>query len=380
MITITEPINPITYDLSRHGKPEDILFFDIETTGLSPDYCTIYLIGCVFYSDGQWYLKQFFAESPAAEGEILFHFFTMLSKYSVLIHFNGDTFDIPFINKRAARLNIPHAANEFESLDIYRKLKPYKKLLGIPDCRQKTIEKLLGIHREDIFNGGQLIEVYKDYLVTHDERGKQFLLLHNADDLRGMPALLPALYYARLFEGDYTIKNISVEDYSKNNIPDEESATGTISNLEYGKNAGQLTFTIEFEDIDLPALLSIADNDDYTITAKDNIMNVTINVINGELKHFFSDYKNYFYLPDEDIAIHKSVAEFVDKEHKKRATAKNCYTKKSGCFIPAFGMINQPMFYHEYPLKHGYVLFDENMLSDMDFLFDYCDSMIKSIK
>ena len=53
-----------------------------------------------------------------------------------------------------------------------------------------------------------------------------------------------------------------------------------------------------------------------------------------EMKYFYSNYKNYYYLPEEDVAIHKSVASFVDKEHRVQATAGTCYTRKLATYLP----------------------------------------------
>ena len=47
--------------------------------------------------------------------------------------------------------------------------------------------------------GGQLIEVYRDYLHTHEKSLYDLLILHNEDDLKGMPAILPILSYADFF-------------------------------------------------------------------------------------------------------------------------------------------------------------------------------------
>ena len=49
-------------------------------------------------------------------------------------------------------------------MDIYKKIRPYRKLLGLESMKQKAIEQFLGISREDKYTGGQLIEVYRDYL------------------------------------------------------------------------------------------------------------------------------------------------------------------------------------------------------------------------
>ena len=56
----------------------------------------------------------------------------------------------------------------------------------------------------------------------------------------------------------------------------------------------------------------------------------------GELKTFFKDYKDYYYLPAEDTAIHKSVGEFVDKKARVQATARTAYIKKTGSFLPVY--------------------------------------------
>ena len=37
------------------------------------------------------------------------------------------------------------------------------------------------------------------------------------------------------------------------------------------------------------------------------------------LKYFYDNYKDYFYLPKEDTAIHKSVATYVDKDFRQKA-------------------------------------------------------------
>ena len=53
MITIKHPIDfPETYPLDRIGPKEQLLFFDIETTGFSEDTSQLYLIGCRYQTGG----------------------------------------------------------------------------------------------------------------------------------------------------------------------------------------------------------------------------------------------------------------------------------------------------------------------------------------
>ncbi len=46
-----------------------------------------------------------------------------------------------------------------------------------------------------------------------------------------------------------------------------------------------------------------------------------------ELKYFYADYKEYWYFPEEDLALHRSVAQFSDRTHREPATARTCYTR-----------------------------------------------------
>ena len=97
----------------------------------------------------------------------------------------------------------------------------------------------------------------------------------------------------------------------------------------------------------------------------------------GTLKFFFPDYKNYYYLPVEDTAIHKSVAAFVDSSYRKKATASTCYTKKEGTFLPDLSAIKKqekepaksiyPVFFHQYKDKPAFFELTEELLSNHTF-------------
>ena len=97
MIRIEHPIDFCdTYGLEQIGALEKLLFFDIETTGFSGNTSQLYLIGCVFFRDGSWHMIQYFADSPQSEREILCEFFEFLEQFEILVHFNGETFDMPY--------------------------------------------------------------------------------------------------------------------------------------------------------------------------------------------------------------------------------------------------------------------------------------------
>lgn len=99
-----------------------------------------------------------------------------------------------------------------------------------------------------------------------------------------------------------------------------------------------------------------------------------IPTITGELKHFYKDYKNYYYLPAEDTAYHRSVSEFVDKNARVRATARTAYTKKTGTFVPVFngsGVDPNYLFRRSYEDKQEYLPIEYLDLSDPRVLCSY---------
>lgn len=346
MITIKHPVDfPLSYPLERIAPLRDLLFFDIETTGFSGDTSQLYLIGCVFHDGFGWKLIQWFADSRQAEASLLEAFFTFLERFKVLIHFNGDGFDIPYLQKCCRRLGLDFSFDSVLSLDIYKKLRPYRSFLGLESMKQKAVETFLGIRREDRYTGGQLIEVYHEYLLTRDPRLQELLLLHNADDLKGMPSILPILSYSDMLESPFELTDcqlLSCED---------ENGRQPFLSLEW---QSPCTIPVPLEHSLSPVSLEL----------HQNRLSAAISLYEGELKYFYPDYKDYYYLPFEDTAVHKSVGEYVDRSARKKATAKTCYTRKSGLFIPQFAPLWEPALREDYKAALSYAVYDPSLLED----------------
>lgn len=358
MITIEKEFEfQETYPLSRLGKREDLLFFDIETTGFSGVNSMVYLIGCVFFWEEKARFIQWFADDRESEPQILEHFFTFLKNYNTLIHFNGDTFDIPFLLKRCHAFRLPCGFDKIKSIDLYKQVRPLKKLLGLESLKQKSIENFLKISREDACSGGQLIEVYEDYLRTGKECLLNLLLLHNEDDLKGMPKLLPILFYL-----DFPNQNFSLLHMEK--------ATGETTRLILTlKGDGQSP---------LPVAISGA-VPSYTFRAFQDRIELSIRLYEGTLKYFFSNPRDYYYLIYEDTAIHKSVGEYVDKDARIRATRETCYTKKTGVFLPQPKTLWTPEFKNTSKDKSGFFEFLPDCFKDQKTLNLYVREILSSM-
>ena len=147
--------------------PPNHFVFDIETTGLNSNYCKVILIGILFNQDNKTVIKQYFANTEDDEKELLLSFINDIKNYKNHITFNGLTFDIPFLNTRLKKHNIDFSLSKNDDIDILKLIRPFKEKLSLSDCKLKTIEKYLGIYREDTISGKESIDLYKEYSVSH---------------------------------------------------------------------------------------------------------------------------------------------------------------------------------------------------------------------
>lgn len=363
------------------------VFFDIETTGLSAATSYLYLIGCVYWEGDQLSLIQWFSEDISEEEELLRNFTEWVKAYCCLVHFNGTTFDIPYLAAKCRKYELDFDFNALESVDIYKRIFPYRKYFPLPNARQKTFESFLGLKREDIFSGGDLIPVYTAYLgrsrYERFHKGdcggkcprpeelafllasegklpdvkadvlKKFLLCHNREDVENLPALLSLLSYTEFFKGRYEFENGKRRD-------------------------GVLELTMK-PVVPFPAPLSFqfplalkTETACYcTLTLESNRARLEIPVYAGEVRFYYENYKDYYFLTEEGIISHKSVAEFVSKEYRRKAKAEECFYRKNGYFLPQPEVLYTPAFRREYRQKFSYFELTEERLADPDFAEKY---------
>ena len=103
---------------------------------------------------------------------------------------------------------------------------------------------------------------------------------------------------------------------------------------------------------------------------------IKVPLFTGTLRHFFTDYQNYYYFPDQDTAIHRSAAVYADKTHRVPAKASTCYTRKEGTFLPHWGDFRVPSYKAQYSDKMEYFEFTKAMQCDDDFFSEYADYLI----
>lgn len=345
----------------------DLLFWDIETTGFSAKNNICYLIGSVYYKENKWNYCQFFAELPEEEPDIINQFYSLLKQYKIIVHFNGDGFDIPFLNTRSQLLKLDMNFSQIISMDLYQYAKKAHKLLKLEQYKQKNIERFIGINRTDHFGGGDLIYVYNTFVQKkqlNEENNNEWsaLLLHNREDICALPQLSTIVRYSMLSE----LILFSTLDYSLN---DTKDFTGNI--------VKELTFTATLPHF-MPAAVSYG-KEPFYIKLYDNILKLRIKLYQGELRHFYKNYKDYYYLPSEDMAIHKSVSFYVDKNYRIQAKASTCYLRKKGLFVPQTSDFIFPEFIENISDKTSYFEFTKSFCEDKERSKNYIKTILKDI-
>jgi hypothetical protein len=344
----TKSVKYIDYT-SICDHPEDILYFDIETTGLSAARSDLYMIGYGML-EGDMTCKIFllFNDDGCSEEKMLKYFDNTLKDYTYLVSYNGDTFDIPYMREKYRRFELETCMNKLISVDIYKSIRKYKKLLHMETMKQSDVEELVGLYRDSFISGGDLIKEYKDYLKTGSSSLEKHLITHNLDDLQGLVSITNTLNITRYMTGTF-----SIEEHFYDN-PEQPS---------------KLSFKLNVPL--LPCRINYGMKGTY-INGIDNSITVTVPVYNDTLKYFYKDYKNYYYLPAEDTAIHKSVAAYVDNEHKVKATKDTAYTKVTGYFIKCpKGFKSDMCFWEAAASKDAYVELTDKFLTDNDVMTEF---------
>jgi hypothetical protein len=297
-------------------------------------------------------------ETPEDEPHIISDFFQFINKYSYIITYNGLGFDIPYVLDKCKHYNIPYDFSKHIIKDLYKEISPIKKIFMLENIKQKSIENFLNIHRNDKFNGGQLISIFSDYLKTKQCDLEELILLHNKEDIIGLFKILPILNYKSLFNGLFIINSIEIlynkEDLPKEVIVDTKSTHTIPTRISFGNNI-------------------------YYVSAYNNTMKIKISIYNGGLKFFYTNYKDYYYLPEEDCSIHKSIAFYVDKNYRTKANAANCYSKKTGRFLRQYNEIINPFFKIDYHDKITYFELTNEIIDNPTLLKEYVIDIINNL-
>ena len=343
--------------------PEDFLFYDIETTGLSPRNSSLYLLGVLLFQKEEMEIIQYFSDSVSSEEELLSAFLSLCEGRKVLLSFNGCGFDNRYMESLSKSYHRAPLHLSLFQADLFRLIRRRKQFYGMESCSLKSCEAFLGIDRKDPYHGGELIAVYRDFLKDKDREKKKMLLLHNLEDVKNLPALLSFLSYEFLFQGKirflgeaHTDRRMQEEDTEKN--PTAESIL--------------LQFLLPEE---VPtALTHVLKHCTLRISGKE--VSLSVPLYRGELSCFFQNYKDYVYIPAEDRAVHKSLSSLYPKAMWEKAKKETAYQKLNAVFLPVWKE-ERPQFQKSYQDKQYFIPYQKNIWEKRNPV-DYLLSLLKT--
>ncbi|MDY6287195.1 MAG: ribonuclease H-like domain-containing protein [Lachnospiraceae bacterium] len=419
MLETNEPLNSrAAAVLDEWFADGNAVLFDIETTGLSHRRTQLYLIGAIARENGLWTLRQWFLDDAKEEKELLIAFSAYIRQFSgtssdppLLVHFNGDTFDIPYVHSKCDCYGLPDPFDGMISLDLYRKLRPYRHLFGLEKMRQKDLEQYLGIGREDSMDGGELIRVYQSFLRTKDGEALRLLLLHNHDDVTGMAELVSALAIADFFSSPASCSKPVVDGdslvftvCSHHALPDHFLQQALPLNVLMGRPsssamiraalpaADPVSITLKWQPLESDGQKSDAlhssesdlQNNDALQPSESNLqkndtLQLSVPLFRGTLLHFFPDYRNYWYFPAQDGVIHKDLAIYADAGHREKARPENCYQRVTSVFCPQPEEIYTPVCCRSYKSFPSWFVYSEDVFKDEVKRLSYIHSLLQQI-
>ena len=386
---------PEEYLTAAGLDPDKVIYFDIETTGFRPSTSQLYMIGWAVRdcaeerpahqdrtdgrqadhadagngpagrmqteNSGMWTVTQLMAERASEEAKLLDLFCRQLRECGTIIAFNGDRFDIPYLREKCAVHHMPDPFSGTAAVDLYQELRPCRSLLGMQKLNQKSVEQFLHITREDPYSGGELIDVYRRVRkdgCEGEEASVSALFLHNYEDVLGMLAMTPVLSYPMI---------------RSSTAPVTWQITGP-SDVQ-GEQSLELSFSLE---LPVPADID-ADMGLFRLQVRKTEVRIRVPLSRRTLCHFFPDYKDYYYLPEEDRAIHRSVAGFVDPAFRRKATAANCYVKREGVFLPQMQEERLPSFRESVKDRISWFELTDAFLEDPDAVTAYAHALLAGL-
>jgi uncharacterized protein YprB with RNaseH-like and TPR domain len=199
----------LALDPSLAGVPlERALYLDTETTGLSGGTGTVpFLVGLAEFdreaaseAPGRLFVEQLLVRNLGEEAPMLAYVRDRIEAASMLVTFNGKTFDMPLLRTRfgMARMAPPPDRPHLDLLHVARRVhKGHGGARGAGDGREPVSVRLtsledwlLGYERIGDVPSGEVSGRYLHFLRTGDESALLGVVEHNAQDVITMAALV----------------------------------------------------------------------------------------------------------------------------------------------------------------------------------------------
>lgn len=171
----------VTVDLER------VVLLDIETGGFAGT--PVFLIGLLSLRGGPAVIEQLLARDYPEERAIMERLAEVLRGDAAVVSFNGKTFDLPFLQDRAARHHVRLATPALHVDLLHAARRRWRGVL--PDCRLETLEaEVLGRRRVGDIPGSDVPDLFHHFYRTGNAAPLRGVLEHNRRDLLASAELL----------------------------------------------------------------------------------------------------------------------------------------------------------------------------------------------
>ena len=212
----------------------------------------------------------FISEKESDEYDMLASLSERLEACGEIITFNGNSFDLPHLKRKYAAYGMPDPLQGKNFRDLFLEYRPLKGLLSLESGKLESFAAKLPGFSADM-----------------SDAEKTLLIL-------AYDALLS------LFRGEYEFESVSDTE-----IPDA------------------LVFMIRLREAFRG---SFSTHDEiYHLLVDGQHAALCAHLREGKLRCYLTGYSDYYFLPREGYAVHKTIAEYVDPSRKEKAVRENCF-------------------------------------------------------
>ncbi len=247
---------------------DNCLFFHITTTGHFWRNSSIISTSILYKNTNEtWIKKEWVSEIESDEFDMLEILAKELEPFSTLIGFNSTSFHIPYLEQKYRAYGLPSPFEGKHHIDQLKEIKNIGKQLHIST---KLNDLRLFLKLPD------------DY-----------------SEIECIAASAALFQYAEILNGAFSVRK--AESIDKECL--------------FHCNT-ELTFPVDIRIHD----------DEFYLIGSETELKIKVKTNQNRLKLYYNNYKDYFYLPEEDMVIHKSLASAIHKDKKVKATTDNCFT------------------------------------------------------
>ncbi|MGN0255590.1 MAG: ribonuclease H-like domain-containing protein [Chordicoccus sp.] len=270
--------------------PEHAVILDIASHGRYWRSSPLVSVSVISQEAGEPRETTWLSEKEPDEYDILEALGKYLPGHDTVITFNGQSYDIPFLKKKFSAYGLSDPLAGIRQRDLFREYRPLKAVLGLPSGKLVDYDEYIRMHTEPGAGSSTENERLPDISSGKD--------LSTADAVRtllilGFDAVLELLH-------------------------------GSFDSVQAEALEDLVMFRIRTLRI-MPCRISFHDGP-FHLTASGRTAALSSRIEDGRIRFYHSDIKNYIYLPHEGYAVYRTMAEFVDKSHRKKATRETCYT------------------------------------------------------